>query len=300
MTDLNPHTLNTVRDKVVIVTGSSSGIGLEIAKTLSLLKATVVIACRDEKRGIDIHNQINGNSEYINLDLSSFKSIDRFTRSINNKFSKVDILINNAGVMGPPFSHTDEQLELTFGVNYIGYYLLTTKMMPMLREVKGSRVVNMSSIAQYKVKHIDWNNLNSQIHYDKWEVYALSNLFRMMFTIELEKKLREKSYQTIALACHPGVTITNLTRYMPRIARSAVIAKLLNHSIFQTPYQAAMPALMAATSTIVTGGELVGLDTKRQIRGSPKVVEPNELVFNPVLRAKLWDKSVEITGIDLE
>ncbi|SVB51361.1 uncharacterized protein METZ01_LOCUS204215, partial [marine metagenome] len=108
--------VNSVRDKVVIVTGSSSGIGLEIAKTLSSKKATVVIACRDEVRGMEIHNQINGNSEYINLDLSSFKSIDKFTRSVNNKFSKVDILINNAGVMGPPFSKTDDQLELTFGV----------------------------------------------------------------------------------------------------------------------------------------------------------------------------------------
>jgi len=300
MTDLSPNAFNSVRDKVVIVTGSSSGIGLEIAKKLSSLEATVVIACRDENRGVEIHNQMNGNSEYINLDLSSFKSIDRFITSINTKFSKVDILINNAGVMGPPFSKTDEQLELTFGVNYIGYYLLTNKMMPMLKEVKGSRVVNMSSIAQYKVKHIDWDNLNSQIHYDKWEAYALSNLFRMMFTVELEKKLREKSYQTISLACHPGVTITNLTRHMPRIVRSSFIAKLLNHSIFQTPHQAAMPAVMAATSTIVTGGEFVGLDTKRQVRGSPRVVEPNELVFNHILREKLWNKSVEITGIDLE
>ncbi len=292
--------VNSVRDKVVIVTGSSSGIGLEIAKTLSSKKATVVIACRDEVRGMEIHNQINGNSEYINLDLSSFKSIDKFTRSVNNKFSKVDILINNAGVMGPPFSKTDDQLELTFGVNYIGYYLLTNKMMPMLKEVKGSRVVNMSSIAQYKVKHIDWENINSEIHYDKWEAYALSNLFRMMFTVELERKLREKEYQTIALACHPGVTMTNLIRYLPRAARSSVLARLLNYLIFQTPYQAAMPALMASTSEIVTGGDFVGLDTKRQIRGNPKVVKPNELVFDQVLRKQLWKKSVEITGIDLD
>ena len=300
MAGLSSIEVNSVRDKVVIVTGSSSGIGLEIAKTLSAKKATVVIACRDEVRGIEIHNQINGNSEYINLDLSSFESIDKFTRSVNNKFPKVDILINNAGVMGPPFSQTDEQLELTFGVNYIGYYLLTNKIMPMLKEVKGSRVVNMSSIAQYKVKHIDWGNINSQIYYDRWETYALSNLFRMMFTVELEKKLREKAYQTIALACHPGVTMTNLTRYMPKVVRSSVIAKLLNYLIFQTPYHAAMPALMAATSEIVTGGDFVGLDTKRQVRGNPKVVKPNELVFDQDLRKQLWNKSVEITGIDLD
>lgn len=300
MAGLNSIEVNSVRDKVVIVTGSSSGIGLEIAKILSAKKATVIIACRDEARGIEIHNQINGNSEYINLDLSSFESIDKFTRSVNNKFSKVDILINNAGVMGPPFSKTDEQLELTFGVNYIGYYLLTNKLMPMLKEVKGSRVVNMSSIAQYKVKYIDWENINSQIHYDRWEAYALSNLFRMMFTVELERKLREKAYQTIALACHPGVTMTNLVRYMPRVVRSSVITKLLNYLIFQTPYQAAMPALMAATSKIVTGGDFVGLDTKRQVRGSPTVVKPNELVFDRDLRNQLWNKSVEITGIDLD
>ena len=300
MTSISAIEVDSVRDKVVVITGSSSGIGLEIAKTLASNKATVIMACRDETRVNAIHNQIKGNAEYINLDLSSFKSIDRFTNSVQNRFPKVDILINNAGVMGPPFSKTDDQLEMTFGVNYIGYYLLTNRLMPMLKTVKGSRVVNMSSIAQYKVKEIDWNNINSGIHYDKWESYALSNLFRMMFTVELERKLREKAYETMALACHPGVTVTNLIRYMPRIVRVPVVANILNYFFFQTPYQASIPALIAATSPNVMGGDFVGLDTNRQIRGNPQVVKPNDLVFDQSLREQLWNRSVEITGIDLE
>ena len=279
---------------------SNSGIGLEIARTLSLKGATIIVACRDDKRGAETLNIINDYSEYINLDLSRFISIDRFVETVQNKYSKVDVLINNAGVMAPPFVRTYENLEMTFGVNYIGYYLLTNKLMPMIREVRKSRVVNMSSIAQYKIQHIAWENINSQMYYDKWESYALSNLFRVMFTLELENKLRTKGYETLALACHPGVTMTNLVRYMPRLFRSSMLAKIVNYLIFQTPQRAAMPAIIAATSPNVGGGDFIGLDTKRQIRGNPAVVQPNELVFDPALREQLWDESVNITGIDLE
>ena len=290
----------SLKDKVIIVTGSSSGIGLEIARLFSLKGATIIVACRDDKRGVETVNIINNYSEYINLDLSSFISIDRFVKTVQNKYSKVDILINNAGVMAPPFLLTYENLEMTFGVNYIGYYLLTNKLMPMMREVKHSRVVNMSSIAQYKVQHIAWENINSQMYYDKWESYALSNLFRVMFTLELDKKLRAKGYETLALACHPGVTMTNLIRYMPRLLRSSMLARIMNYLIFQTPHQAAIPAIIAATSPNVDGGDFIGLDTKRQIRGNPAVVKPNELVFDQALREQLWDESVNITGMDLE
>ena len=94
--------------------------------------------------------------------------------------------------------------------------------------------------------------------------------------------------------------MTNLIRYMPRLLRSSMLARMMNYLIFQTPHQAAMPAIIAATSPSVGGGDFIGLDTKRQIRGNPAVVKPNELVFDQALREQLWDESVNITGIDLE
>jgi len=122
-----------------------------------------------------------------------------------------------------------------------------------------------------------------------------------MFTLELEEKLRQKNYETIAVSCHPGVTLTNLYRFiMPKILVNSILIKILNKILVQTPYKAAMPALMATTSANVKGGDFVGLNTKKQYRGSPKVVQANELVFDKLLREKLWCKSVEITGVDLE
>ena len=202
MAAFNLNEVTSISNKVVIVTGANSGIGFEIAKTLSSKGAKVIIACRDESKGLETQKKINGNSEYVNLDLRSFASIEHFSQSVKTKHPKVDVLINNAGVMFPPFTKTNEQLELTFGVNYIGYYLLTNKMMPLLREVRGSRVVNMSSIAQYRVKNIDWANINSQIYYNKIKAYALSNLFRN----EKSTIIYSRTYFTISiiLCMHPN------------------------------------------------------------------------------------------------
>lgn len=299
MEEYNLREADSIAGKVVIVTGANSGIGFEIAKILSSKGAKVIIACRSEAKGIKTQNQIGGNTEYWNLDVGDFSNINQFCESLKTKHSQVDVLINNAGVMFPPFTKTHEQLELTFGVNYIGYYLLTNKLLPLLKNVKGSRVVNMSSIAHYRVKDIDWDNINSNVHYSKRETYNLSNLFRIMFTLQLEEKLRLKHYQTIAVACHPGVSLTNIHRFMPKLLGNSIFTKMMNTLVFHTPYKAAMPALMATTSSNINGGEFVGLNTKTQFRGNPKIVKPNQLVFNKCLRAMLWEKSVEITGVDL-
>jgi NAD(P)-dependent dehydrogenase (short-subunit alcohol dehydrogenase family) len=294
------YSMNSVEGRVVIVTGGNSGIGFEIAKGMSLLGAKVIIACRDEAKGLQAQHKINGQSEYINLDLGSFARIQAFIDSIKAKFSTVDILINNAGVLWPPFAKTDDQLELTFGINYIGHYVLTNKVMPLLRDVPHSRVVNMSSIAQYSVRAIDWENINSQKHYSKSKAYNLSNMFRTMFTLELEDRLRQKDYKTIAVACHPGVTLTHLQRFLPSFPGYSLLAKLMNNTVFQQPHEAAMSALAAATSRDIRGGDFVGLHTKRQYRGNPKVVLPNTLAFDKRLRERLWSISQEITGVDLD
>ena len=290
---------DSIKDKVVVITGANTGIGFEIAKFLSLKGASVILACRDENRGNEAKKHIPGNIEYINLNLQSFESIEVFSDQVMKTYPKVDVLINNAGVMRPPFTRTKEHLELTFAVNYIGYYLLSHRLIPMMKDVRGSRVVNMSSISQYRINHIDWTNINSEFHYDKMKTYALSNLFRIMFTIELNAKLRGKNYQTLSVACHPGVTLTNIVRYMPKILSNSIFSKILNSTIFHSPDKAAIPAIMAATSKLIKGGEFVGLHTKRQFRGKPIIVEPNKLAMDPILRERLWNKSVEITGVEL-
>lgn len=300
MASFHMEQIGSVQGKIVIVTGANSGIGLAIAKILSSRDAKVILACRNESKGLEAQRLIGGDSTYVSLDLACFSSICRFAEYIKATYPKVDVLINNAGVMFPPFSKTDDNLELTFGVNYMGYYFLTNKLISVMKNVKGSRVVNMSSISHYNISQIDWNNLNSELYYNKIKVYKLSNLFRIMFTLELEEKLRERHYETISVACHPGVTLTNISRFMPKVFSNSILATVLNRWVFHSPYDAAMPAIIATAHTGIEGGQFVGLDTKKQFKGKPKIVLANKLAYNKWLREKLWRESVEITGLDLE
>lgn len=292
--------IGSVQGKIIIVTGANSGIGLAIAKILSSKDAKVILACRNESKGLETQRLIGGDSTYVSLDLACFSSICRFAEYIKATYPKIDILINNAGVMFPPFSKTNDDLELTFGVNYMGYYFLTNKLISVMKNVEDSRVVNMSSVSHYNISQINWNNINSELYYNKIEVYKLSNLFRIMFTIELEKKLRERRYETISVACHPGVTLTNISRFMPKLFSNSILATVLNRWVFHSPADAAMPAVMATAHTGIEGGQFVGLDTNKQFKGKPKIVLANELVYNKWLREKLWKESVKITGLDLE
>ena len=243
---------------------------------------------------------IGANSEYIYLDLSDIDTIYQFVDKVQSRYGKVDILINNAGVLRPPLTRTKSGLELTFAVNYIGYYSLSILMIPLMNSVAESRIINMSSISQYNVKNFDWDNINSDNGYNKNKIYALTNLFRIMLTVELNNRLKSKDYETISLACHPGVSITNIVRNFPKFISNPVVVKLLNKFLFQSPDKASKSALVAALNPSVNGGDFIGFDTRKQYKGTPKVVSPNQLVFDEKLRQKLWDISVEITGIELD
>ena len=288
----------SLKGRTIIVTGSNSGIGFETAKVLASKGAQVILACRNHQKGIEAKKRIVGLVEYINLDLTNFNNIKKFCQAIHQKYEKVDILVNNAGVMFPPFTKTKENLELTFATNYIGYYFLSLQLLPMMKEVQGSRIVNVSSIAQYRINDINWESLNSKKLYRKQEIYALSNLFRIMFTLDLEAKLREKKLKTVAISCHPGVALTNLTRHLPKFIVNSSLTKIVFNLFFQSPYEAAKPLLMACTEKNIQGGDFIGLDTRNQFKGNPTVVDPNPLVFNEKLRKILWKKAVDITGID--
>lgn len=295
-----PDHIDSAKNKLVIVTGSNSGIGKEIAKSFVNYGAKVIIACRNEQSALQAKEYIGSNSEYIYLDLSDIDTIYQFVNKVKSRYGKADILINNAGVLRPPLTRTKSGLELTFAVNYIGYYSLSLLMIPLMNSVEESRIINMSSISQYNVKNIDWDNINSDNGYNKNKIYALTNLFRIMLTVELNNRLKSKDYETVSLACHPGVSITNIVRNFPKFISNPVVVKLLNKFLFQSPNKASKSALVAALNPSVNGGDFIGFDTRKQYKGSPKVVSPNQLVFDGKLRQKLWDISVETTGIDLD
>ena len=158
----------------------------------------------------------------------------------------------------------------------------------------------LSYSGYYVGENFDWDNINSDNGYNKNKIYALTNLFRIMLTVELNNRLKSKDYETISLACHPGVSITNIVRNFPKFISNPVVVKLLNKFLFQSPDKASKSALVAALNPSVNGGDFIGFDTRKQYKGSPKIVSPNQLVFDEKLRQKLWDISVEITGIELD
>jgi NAD(P)-dependent dehydrogenase (short-subunit alcohol dehydrogenase family) len=289
---------DSINDKIIIITGANRGIGFELARRLSRNGATVIIGCRNEIRGQEAQDKIGGNCKYINIDLTRFQSIKNFCKVVESNYPRVDVLVNNAGVMCPPFTRTYEGLELTFGVNVIGYFLLTNYLIPLMKNVKASRVVNISSIANYRVKKIEWEKINSQSEYKRMESYSLSNLFRIMFTIELEERLRQNRYETTAVSCHPGVVLTDLFRFLPQIARNSILSKLINKLFLHETDKAILPIMEAITSPKIIGGDFIGFDSKHQFKGIPKIVDANPLAYEPQLRDRLWELSAQITGLD--
>ena len=157
--NLLPYDIESAKNKLVVVTGSNSGIGKEIAKSFVDYGAKVIIACRNEQSASEAKEYIGLNSEFIYLDLTDFDAIYKFVDEVHTRYGNIDILINNAGVLRPPFTRTKSGLELTFAVNYIGYYSLSLLMIPLMKNVLGSRVINMSSISQYSVKSVSYTRL---------------------------------------------------------------------------------------------------------------------------------------------
>lgn len=167
-----------------------------------------------------------------------------------------------------------------------------------MRSVKSSRVVNVSSIANYRVRTIDWENINSESTYKGINSYSLSNLFRIMLTIELEQRLRRNKYETTAVCCHPGVILTDLFRFLPWVTKNPLFPKLINKLFLHEASQGILPIMEAITGSNLLGGKFIGFNSKRQYKGVPKVVDPNPLAYDPLLRNRLWSLCANLSKSD--
>ncbi len=281
------------RDKVALITGANSGIGLEAAKFLSQDGATVILACRNSEKGLEAQSIIGQNSKFMELDLADIASITAFSKAIHDNFPKINLLINNAGVMYPPLTRTTDGFELTFGVNYLGHYMLTLQLLDLIQDVKDARIVNLTSIAANRPKYLDLDNLNAEKGYKKHTAYGTVNLLRLMFAITLNEKLSDTGHKAISVAAHPGVARSNLTRHMP------FFVKPLIGPFIMSTYRGAIPILHAALSDHVRGGESWGVDGWREMSGNPKLARVNPLAMQAELREKAWNLSAQIAGVDV-
>lgn len=290
-----------LRGKRVIITGANSGIGYETAKALADRGAQVILAVRDKEKGnkaiaeLKEHNP-DRSVQMILLDLADLKEIQNFAETYTTQFDTLDILINNAGVMMPPYSKTKDGFELQFGSNHLGHFALTGLLLPLLKETKDSRVVTLSSLA-HRGASIDFNNLEGSKGYRGFKFYGQSKLANLLFSKELDNRLKSSGIDTLSIACHPGVSSTNLFKMGGKFLQPLV--KVTNR-FFQPASMGALPSIYAATEVSLVGGEYIGPDGKGNRSGYPAIEHPAIGVYNEDTMKRLWDVSEQLTGIHFD
>lgn len=281
--------------RVVIVTGSTSGLGKQAAKVFAGKGATVVMAVRNTQKGDKVVQEIkqthpNASIDVRKLDLSSLKSIQAFSESFNSDYNRLDILINNAGVMACPFSKTEDDFEIQMGVNHLGHFALTGHLLPKLKSTKNSRIVATSSAAHYQ-GNINFDDLNwANRKYRTTQAYSDSKIANLYFTYELARKLEGDADAPLVTAAHPGWTSTELQRH-------SGIFKALNPIFSQNVEMGTLPTLRAAIDENAQQGDYYGPKGFMEMKGYPKVVKSNKRSHDTAKAKKLWEMSVQMTGV---
>lgn len=297
MTNLkwNANNIPDQTGRVAIVTGSSSGIGKETARVLAQKNATVIIAVRNIEKGHKVAKEISSslpeaNLQVRHLDLANLESVKIFSESILKDYEQLDLLINNAGVMMPPYAKTSDGYELQFGTNHLGHFALTNQLLPLLVSTPSSRIVNVSSIA-HKQGHLDFNDLNwEQRNYKPMQSYADSKIANIYFTYELRRKLSHIKNAPLVTAAHPGWTATELQRH-------AGIFEFLNSFFAQDVSMGALPTLRAAIDKNAQSGDYYGPKGFMEIRGYPIKVSTIKRSQDLEISEKLWRISEELSGV---
>ena len=281
--------------RIAIVTGANTGIGLETARMLALKGADVVLACRNLEKGQAAASHIRaenprGKVSVQELDLSDLESVARFASAFGAAHSRLDLLVNNAGVMVPPLGKTKQGFELQFGTNHLGHFALTARLLPLLESTKGARVVVVSSTAQ-NFGHIDFGDLNwERRSYRAFAAYGQSKLANMMFALELQRRLTAAGSSIQVTAAHPGYTATDLQRTMGA-------ARLLNPLFAMKPADGALPTLRAATDPAASGGTYWGPARFFELNGPPVSARISKRATDDKVASQLFDLSEKLTGV---
>lgn len=290
--------------KIVIVTGANSGIGYEASKALALKNAEVVMTCRNLEKGRiaaeTIKNEISrALIDVMKLDLADLSSIKSFTKEFRSKNDRLDILLNNAGVMQTPRLKTVDGFELQFGTNHLGHFTLTGLLIDLLRKTEDSRVVTMSSNT-HRMGTLNFDDLMLENGYSRNKAYSNSKLANLLFAYELQRRLEKDIGSTISLAAHPGYSNTNLQQSGPSLGNRRffyLFYKLTDRLIAQSAEKGALSILCAATDPNVKGGDYIGPGKFFQFRGHPKKVRSNKRSYDEDDAKKLWEISEKLTGI---
>ena len=294
--------------KIAVVTGANSGTGYEATRALASKGATVVMSCRNlekaEAAAEKIKNKIpEAKLEIVQLDLSDLSSVKKFAESYSEKHETLDLLLNNAGIMMPPYSKTVDGFELQLGTNHMGHFALTGLLLNLLIATKGSRVVTMSSTAHTRAE-FDFDDISLEDTYSRVSAYGRSKLANLLFAYEFQRKLDDAGIKMLSNAAHPGWSATSLQTTGPREGSGGRIrswALRFGNFIFaQSAAMGALPMLYGVISPDAEGGVYYGPRSLGGWRGYPKKTESNDLSHNKDDAKKLWELSEELTGIKYE
>lgn len=260
----NESDLPDQEGRIALVTGANGGLGLETARALAAKGAHVIMASRNQEKAVAAEKEVRRHLgdvsiETRELDLASLQSVAKLTASVREDFDRVDLLINNAGVMGIPEQQTADGFEMQFGVNHLGHYALTAQLLPLLVDTPGSRVVTVTSTARHFGKPVDPNNPHLRGNYAEWAAYGQSKLANLHFAIGLNQRLQRAHAKTESLVAHPGLSNTDLQSNSVRQTHgggSQRFFESLAHHTGMTPARGALPQLRAATDPSARGGEL--------------------------------------------
>ncbi|MGV9452773.1 oxidoreductase [Streptomyces sp. NPDC003635] len=290
--------------RVAVVTGANSGIGYVTARELARKGATVVLACRSERRGHEAGDRMVTEApgvevEFARLDLADLGSVREFAESFPHE--RLDLLVNNAGVMALPYGTTVDGFERQFGVNHLGHFALTGLLLPVLLRSPGARVVTVSSL-MHLVATIDPADLNSERRYRRWTAYSRSKTANLLFTHELARRLAAHDADVVAAAAHPGYAATNLQAEGPRMAGRRLVERVMgigNRVVAQSAEAGALPTLYAATAPDVgpdsfTGPSLAGW------RGAPAPSWRAPWAADDAMGRRLWEASERLTGVSYD
>lgn len=282
-----------LKGKIAIVTGANTGLGYETALALYQAGAKVYVACRSKDKALDAIERIEkagsgGELVFGQLDLSSLESVNAFALRFKSDESRLDLLVNNAGVMIPPASTTADGYELQMGVNFISHFALTGHLYNILEETKDSRVVTLCSIA-HRNSVIDFDNFKLEKEYEQWREYGQSKLADMILMLELHKRLQAKGSHVASLAAHPGFSKTDLQVNMSD--------DMLNSIEMMTAKEGAQPTLTACLSPDAKSGQYWGPDGPGETSGKPGLAQIDSAALNDELNEKLWSWAEQATGV---
>jgi len=285
-------------DRVVVITGATSGIGKETARVLVSKNATVIIGARNLTKAGAVIDEIktqypDAKVQAREIDLTSLASVKSFADGINNDFERLDVLINNAGIMACPYTTTQDDFEIQMGTNHLGHFALTGHLLPLIKRTKNSRIVVLSSLA-HKFGKIDLSDLNWQSRaYSTNRAYSDSKLANLYFLYELIRKLAsdaDSADAPIVAAAHPGWTQTELQRHTPSI-------NFLNRFFSQNAAQGALPTLRAGFDSNVQSGDFYGPSRYFELQGAPVKVKASKRAQDVDIAKAIWQQSEQLTGV---